>query len=306
MQFRKIGICATLAILACAVGTAAAPAFPKAQPLAGCENVYAVSDNLLSGGVPEGDEAFKALAEAGVKTIISVDGATPDVEGAKKHDIRYVHLPIGYDSVPRQRAIELSRAIEDLPGKVYVHCHHGKHRSPAAVAGIMVCSQDWSGNRATAFMKEAGTSPNYTGLYQTVETMKPADKTELAKADSSFPEKAKVAAYVDMMVHVDEHFEGLAKSRKAAWGVPKDSPDLVPANLALQIMELFHESIRTNQANRPEADFNNWMTQSETSAAALEKALRAGSKEAAEVAYKQLEQSCKACHEKYRNKLQSR
>lgn len=306
MQLRNIGVCAALAVLANAAGTANAPAFPKAQPVTGCENVYAVSEILLSGGVPEGDEAFKALADAGVKTIISVDGAKPDVNGAKKYGIRYVHLPIGYDSVPRQRAIELSRAIEDLPGKIYVHCHHGKHRSPAAVAGILVCSRGWTGERATAFMKQAGTSPNYTGLYQTVERMKPADRSEIAKADTSFPETAKLPVFIDLMVQADEHFEGLTKSRKAQWGVPKDSPDLVPANLALQVMELFRESIRTNQARRPESDFNEWMKQSETSAAALEKALRDGSKTAAEVSYKQLEQSCKACHEKYRNKLQSR
>ncbi|MCC6152396.1 MAG: cytochrome c [Candidatus Hydrogenedentes bacterium] len=306
MQLRSLGIVAAIALIVCAAGAADAPAFPIAHPIDGCANVYVVSEKLLSGGVPEGDTAFKALADAGIQTIISVDGAQPDVESARKYGIRYVHLPIGYDSVPRQRAIELSRAVEDLPGKIYVHCHHGKHRSPAAVAGIMVCSQGWSADRATAYMKQAGTSPNYTGLYETVETMRPAEKTELAKADSSFPETAKITALVDMMVHVDEHFEALTKSRKAEWGVPKDSPDLVPSNLALQIMELFHESIRTDQAKRSEIDFNAWMKQSETSATDLEKALRSGSKEAAEMAYKRLEISCKSCHEKYRNILQKK
>ena len=306
MQLRCLGIVAAIALIVCAVGAADAPDFPQAKPIDGCANVYAVSEKLLSGGVPEGDAAFKALADAGVQTIISVDGAQPDVEGAKKYGIRYVHLPIGYDSVPRKRAIELSRAVEDLPGKIYVHCHHGKHRSPAAVAGIMVCSQGWSGERASSYMKQAGTSPNYTGLYETVESMKPAEKAELAKADSSFPETAKMPAFVDTMVRLDEHFEGLTKSRKAEWGVPEDSPDLIPANLALQVMELFHESIRTNQAKHPESDFNQWMSQSETSAADLEKALRSGPKDAAEMAYKRLELSCKGCHEKYRNILQKK
>ncbi|MCC6794234.1 MAG: cytochrome c [Candidatus Hydrogenedentes bacterium] len=306
MPFFRTGWFVAIALLSCVDVMADAPAFPKMLEVTNCENVYAVNDNLISGGLPEGEQAFKALAELGVKTIISVDGATPDVDGAKKFGLRYVHLPIGYDSVPRQRAVELSRAVQELPGKIYVHCHHGKHRSPAATAGIMVCSMGWSGDQATDFMKQAGTSPNYKGLYETVQTMKPADKDELAKADVSFPEKTKLTAYVDMMVHVDEYFEGLTKSRKEQWGIPKDSPDLIPANLALQIMELFRESIRTNQTNRPEADFNAWMKQSETGAADLEKALRTGSKEAAEMAYKQLEQSCKDCHEKYRNILQKK
>ena len=284
-------------------GTATEPPRPVAVSIAGCENVYSVTEDLLSGGVPAGDEAFQALADAGVKTIISVDGAKPDVSAAAKYGLRYVHLPFGYDQLPRQRALELSRAIQDLPGKVYVHCHHGKHRSPAAVAGALVCTQGWTGDRAVAFMKLAGTSRNYSGLYSTVHEMKPASNDELATADASFPSIAKVPDFVEMMVQLEGLFDQLTESRKESWQPPKSSPDLVPPNTALQILELFKESRRLGQSKSVGPDFATWLDQAELGASGLEGALRTNNDEAAESSYGQLERSCKDCHEKYRNIL---
>src|SRR5687767_2138199 len=41
-------------------------------------NAHRVTEKILSGGAPAGEAAFKELADLGVKTIISVDGAKPD------------------------------------------------------------------------------------------------------------------------------------------------------------------------------------------------------------------------------------
>src|SRR5438094_677830 len=79
---------------------------------------------------PDGDEGFHSLQQLGIKTIVSVDGARPEVDLARKYGLRYVHLPIGYDAVPREQALRIARAIRDLPGPVYIHCHHGRHRGP--------------------------------------------------------------------------------------------------------------------------------------------------------------------------------
>lgn len=98
---------------------------PKVEPsesrIAGCENVYRVSAKMISGSEPHGGEAFRALAAAGVRTIISVDGAKPEADLAEKFGIRYVHLPIGYDGVPETRAFELARALRDLDPLIYIH-----------------------------------------------------------------------------------------------------------------------------------------------------------------------------------------
>ena len=89
---------------------------PGAADIRGIENVFRLSPRLYSGGDPHGAEAFAALKALGIKTIISVDGATPDVEAARKLGLRYVHLPIGYDGVPREQAVRIVKAVKTLPG----------------------------------------------------------------------------------------------------------------------------------------------------------------------------------------------
>lgn len=68
-----------------------------------------MTPHLYSGSGPDGPKAFASLARLGIKTIISVDGARPNVEAAKKSGLRYVHIPISYDGVPRERALQLVR-----------------------------------------------------------------------------------------------------------------------------------------------------------------------------------------------------
>src|SRR4051812_44306767 len=69
-------------------GIGAAP-----SDLPGLENVARVSRELYSGGVPEGDPGFETLQRLGIRTIVSVDGMEPDLERARKHGMRCVHLP---------------------------------------------------------------------------------------------------------------------------------------------------------------------------------------------------------------------
>src|SRR5690606_19020075 len=82
----------------------------------------------------------------------------------------------------------IARAIRDLPGPVYIHCHHGKHRGPAAAAAAAVNLGLVSPAEAVAFMKTAGTADSYAGLYACVMEADAATKTELDAAPSDFPE----------------------------------------------------------------------------------------------------------------------
>ena len=83
-----------------------APAWSGARPVeaAGLHNVFQLNERLYSGGGPEGDSGFASLKKLGVKTVISVDGARPDVARARAHGLRYVHVPIGYRGVPQAQA----------------------------------------------------------------------------------------------------------------------------------------------------------------------------------------------------------
>ncbi|HUG68092.1 MAG TPA: hypothetical protein VMM76_10080 [Pirellulaceae bacterium] len=58
---------------------------PEKLPTEHLPNAVRVHDKVISGGLPAGDAAFAELRAMGVKTIISVDGAKPDVKTATKH-----------------------------------------------------------------------------------------------------------------------------------------------------------------------------------------------------------------------------
>src|SRR5262245_29349048 len=92
---------------------------PEPVKIGRTENTFRLSPRRDSGGEPRGAETFAALQELGVRTIISVDGAAPDVEAARKLGIRYVHLPIGYDGIPREQAVRIIKAVRLMPGPVY-------------------------------------------------------------------------------------------------------------------------------------------------------------------------------------------
>ncbi|MCP4786243.1 MAG: dual specificity protein phosphatase family protein [Fuerstiella sp.] len=109
---------------------------PSASQFAtlGLENLIRASGRVLCGSEPRGKSAFKTLKKLGVNTIVSVDGAAPQVVLAKQVGIRYIHIPIGYDGVSKEAGQSLTRAVQETDGAIYVHCHHGHHRGPAAAA----------------------------------------------------------------------------------------------------------------------------------------------------------------------------
>ena len=53
-------------------------------------NAVRLHEQVISGGLPDGDAGFAELRELGIKTVISVDGAKPDVATAQKHGRRTV------------------------------------------------------------------------------------------------------------------------------------------------------------------------------------------------------------------------
>jgi hypothetical protein len=294
-----------------------APAPPESGPpadsaapiqAAGLHNVLRVTDKLYSGSSPEGDEGFRSLGELGVRTVISVDGARPDVELAHKHGLRYVHLPIGYDGVPREQALRIARAVRDLPGKVYLHCHHGQHRGPAAAAAAWRCLDGaCPAADALALLRRAGTDPHYTGLYATVETLTPPTPGELDRVAADFPETARVNDLARLMVDIDERWDHLKAVRAAGWRAPPGHADLDPPHEALQLREHYRELARlTEVQSRPE-DFRRLRGEAEAAAGELEQTLRESpprgrlDREAAEQAFHRAATLCARCHARFRD-----
>jgi protein tyrosine phosphatase (PTP) superfamily phosphohydrolase (DUF442 family) len=266
-------------------------------------NAHRVTEKVIAGAQPEGTAGFEALRDLGVRTIISVDGATPDVATARKYGLRYVHLPITYSTVTEQEGEAIAKAIHELPGPIYLHCHHGKHRSAAAVAVACVYDGSLQPGQAESVLKVFGTGENYTGLWKAAREAELHDPEAIKALKVDFVETAKIPPLAESMVLVDQHAEDLKLIQKSGWRVPAEHPDLDPPHEALQIREHFRETARTDAVKaRPEA-FRTMLSEGEEASAALEAVLARKPIQgaAADAAFKRLAASCAACHKAYRD-----
>jgi protein tyrosine phosphatase (PTP) superfamily phosphohydrolase (DUF442 family) len=275
---------------------------PKPLHIGNLHNMFAVTPRIYSGSVPEGETDFAELAKLGVKTVISVDGTKPDVEAAKKHGLAYVHLPFGYDGIPTNRVADLALAMKNVAGPVYVHCHHGKHRGPAAVAVMCLAGEGWTTNRAEAWLRTAGTADDYAGLYRDVRGFVPPSAALLASRPP-LTEVAKTSSVVDAMVAIDEHSDRLKAAQKVAWKEVPGLPDVRPSQEAVLLWEQLRELGRHHDTTDRTEDYRKLLADSESAAATLRDELKKPTPDPlrADEGLKKIGQSCTACHKKFRN-----
>ncbi|MBX7166184.1 MAG: hypothetical protein K1X74_07530 [Pirellulales bacterium] len=280
----------------------ASPGAPVRLDTRHLPNAIRLCPQVISGGLPEGDEAFAELAELGVRTIVSVDGARPDVAAAERHGLRYVHLPHGYDGISQQRARELAKAVATLPGPIYIHCHHGKHRSPAAAVVACVETGLLAQQNALGVLSLAGTSPNYRGLYRAAESAQRIDPAELDALLVEFHSIVELPPMADAMVAIDQTTERLKQIAAAGWKPPAAHPDLDPAHEALLLREHFTELARQPDCQARSEAFRAGVAANETAAGKLETALREGQSPAVyDEAFQQTQRVCVDCHRKFRD-----
>lgn len=283
------------------------PSVHDATPidLPGIHNAVAYHEGLISGGQPVGDAAFDALAALGVKTIISVDGAVPDVARAEARGMRYIHLPISYNAFDEKRKLQLARAVRDgmEKGPVFLHCHHGKHRSAGALGAAVVTLGLATPEAMVARMKVSGTSPSYKGLYAVVQEATPVPKERIDAVDPDFPRISRPSNFVQGMVEMDEIWDNLRLIEKAGWNAPASHPGLVPAAEAGRLAEVFRHLRTLPYTQRKPEDFRGWMEKDHERAQLLERELASASPdlEAIAAAFKALGASCKECHAAYRD-----
>lgn len=280
------------------------PHDPRAHPahddaLAPIHNIHRFK-GIISGSGPEGDAAFDHLASMGVKTIISVDGSAPDVERATARGMRYIHVPTTYATITDDQRLIMARVIRDLPGPVFIHCHHGKHRGPAAAAAALVTLGRATAVEAEAYMVTAGTAASYTGLYSCVRVARVADAATIDAIPDEFPETQRPEGIVAAMVEIDLAAEHLAAIKAAAWRVPADSPDLVPAAEAGRLTEAMRASLADPDVT--DDDLRTKLAAAVALATALEEAIVAGeSRESLNAKHQALAASCKDCHKVHRD-----
>jgi protein tyrosine phosphatase (PTP) superfamily phosphohydrolase (DUF442 family) len=270
------------------------------------ENVHRLSARLYSGGSPKNAADFAQLAGLGIRTVISVDGARPAVESAREQGLRYVHLPMGYDGISVEQAEKLARAVGQLPGPVFVHCHHGRHRGPAAAAICAVARDGWSRDQALDWLRQAGTSRDYSGLIASVQSVALPDCLSELPDVGDLLEVAEVSTFVNQMVQIERLRERLKRATSAAGGSADDPDEL--AHDAVLLTEHLRETARLPESPARGGGFLEALLESEKAAERLhallasQARLRAGiEKTAVERLMSRLEASCAACHERFRD-----
>jgi protein tyrosine phosphatase (PTP) superfamily phosphohydrolase (DUF442 family) len=301
MSFHRLAAFLVLGIATCALATD--PGQPvETQVL---HNVFKLDAALYSGNAPEDDAAFRELARLGVKTIISVDGTKPNVALAHQFGMRYVHLPFGYDGLPQARGVELAKAAQlaETAGPVYLHCHHGKHRSPAAAAVVCRALDNWTPEQANDFLHQAGTAPDYAGLYRDVRAFRPPGAEELARVPGDFPEIAETPPMVDTMVEIDHRCDALKAAQKTGWAEGAGHRAEAPAQTAVLVWELFRELVRDPETKKRGDDYVARLGEGEKAADILRTVLGdpAPPDGARDAALEKLTQTCTACHKAHRN-----
>ncbi len=264
----------------------------------GLNNLMRVSDRILSGSEPHGDDGFRILYRLGIKTVVSVDGLKPNTASAAKYGLRYVHIPIGYDGIPKEAGEMLARLVRDAEGPFYIHCHHGKHRGPAAAAIACVASGALDGKESLRILERGGTNRNYAGLWRDVEAYTPPPE------DAELPvlvEVAKVSSFAHEMAQIDRTYDNLKLFRKSAWGTLSEHPDLVPIQEALLLKDRLQEAGRM-MSTKDDKQFRLLLAEAESCATRLLAGLKAEDSAQADKWFGQLEQSCRRCHANYRDR----
>jgi protein tyrosine phosphatase (PTP) superfamily phosphohydrolase (DUF442 family) len=282
-------------------------------------NPIQVRNGLISGGLPESPEAFEDLRDLGVQTILSVDGAQADLAMAQRFSMRYVHIPHGYDCIPPDTIAAIAKTLNELPGPIYIHCHHGKHRSPAAAAAACIAQGTLSQSEAIAVLQLAGTNRAYRGLFDSVANAKPIDPVALSKLRFDFPATCDVPALVDAMVELEKTFANLDVIAVANWKPIEGTNSIDAAHQAVLLLEHFEELLRLDDVQNYPRPFRDLLKESQYAAQMIQSMLNPSHPENAipmrptldtltpehRIAlggnWKSLRSACTACHQQFRD-----
>ena len=264
------------------------------EPSAGSKPIFS---KLYSGSAPVGDAAFEQLKQLGVQTVLSVDGAIPDLESATAHGMRYVHLPIGYDGLDEERAALLVRVVRDLPKPVYLHCHHGQHRS-ACAAAVVAISLGWLKHEAAvAQMNLSGTSAAYQGLWESVARAEVLTEEAIDAAPSEFPSLTQPLPLVSAMVAIDAALDQITSSSGKTL-----AQSAAHAGTIADLLRVLGEEERAHTRLSPQSQTMRILFEESAAAATtLEQTLAAGGGAGLGRAISALKSSCTKCHAVFRD-----
>lgn len=257
------------------------------------ENLVEIRPGTFISGQPSGTNAFHYLKTLGIKTVISVDGATPDVKTAKAYGMRYVHIPIGYGGITDRERLSLIRASEAIKPPYLLHCHHGIHRAPTAAGMILMANDSVSKREAKQIMREAGTSPAYKGLWKSIDTFTPKNPSQTLPKLQEITKPRELAA---AMADIDRHWDVLVLAKSREWQPSPDHPDISLPHTSLLLHEGLVESQRLHQTDNQA--FKKLFDKSIAASDQLHQALKTNNHDPLRSHFNTLKKTCTACHSK--------
>jgi cytochrome c556 len=199
--------------------------------------------------------------------------------------------------------VTLAKAVRELPGPIYIHCHHGKHRSPAAAASACIAAGILTNEEGLAILEAAGTGKNYLGLFQSVREARPIDAGTLSEAQAEFPEVARIPPMADAMIAIEHTHDNMKVVAAAGWKPTEKHADIDPPHEALLLREHFTELLRSDELKKHPAEFRQMIQRSEAAAQTLVDLLRRGEADpkTLDAHFARITSDCTACHQKYRD-----
>jgi protein tyrosine phosphatase (PTP) superfamily phosphohydrolase (DUF442 family) len=235
-------------------------------------NFHVINQEIYSGSSPQNDLAFSQLKDLGIKTIISVDGITPNIHNAHKYGLTYVHIPVGYDGITRQEQLSLKQVLRQKKSPYYIHCHHGTQRGPTAAA-LLLLMQGKSQNEALQVLSTCGTDKRYKGLWASIEKFSPIQDEKLP----ALSETSESSLMVSAMVQIDRAFDHLKNDKND--------------EQILLFQEGFREALRAIEPMDKKKDFTALMKASQKLAFS----------DVTPENLNRLKNNCRSCHKKYRD-----
>lgn len=264
------------------------------------QNLHLLSTGLYSGDEPATADHYRQLANLGIKTVISVDAVAPNPDLAAAHNIRIVHLPIGYEGIDDSRVIELAAAIHQLDRPIYLHCHHGKHRGPAALSVGAIGAGIITNDQAAAFMTLAGTSGNYPGLWKAAKDAGPLNPATLQSV-TEFPARAPVSGFVDGMGKLDRLYDQLWDIAENDWQPDDYHPDMTATAASGLISDHLRAMLELDFFKRRGTMMRSRFETLTSTAGLIESHIEAKNYTQAFDSLNTLSNSCIDCHDRFRN-----
>ena len=249
---------------------------------------------VYCGGEPASAAAFEHLKQLAVKTIVSVDGARPALQLAKARGMRYVHIPLSYSGIEAEQGLALAEVLRKLPGPIYVHCHHGKHRAPAAAAWMLRSTNQISPTAAERILTSCGTNPDYTGLWRAVQEAEPLPASA---AELELKEFVEVSSVALQMAELARHWDQLTETSNQIKLAERRASALIVWETHRELLRRLDEAEEANAKQlRPGLREGTRLSKK------LYDRLQAGKNwKSSQPLIERVRDNCQQCHEQYRN-----